>query len=271
MVRIIVATDFTPASTHAVEFAFKAFDSANTAFVLAHVVHIDGPPPAFMFNRLIESLKLRAQFKFENLKSELTMPQNAAISHRIEYGTAVHSVIEKIAREEHADLIIAGAGMRQSLQQLLIGDVATQLISYSDFPVMIVPQEAVIKPIKHIVNATGIEQSESDFMRMMQFARALHADVTMLHVYNSAEQANNLQAKSLRQLAKDKYGFNNVQFEYEINRSTIAGIFKYLNKTNPDLLVVFPHKELYLDRIFSHRVTKTLAGKSAVPILVMKN
>ncbi|MBK6729603.1 MAG: universal stress protein [Bacteroidetes bacterium] len=271
MVRIIVATDFTPASKHAVEYAFNAFDAENTAFILVHVVHVDGPPPAFMFNKLIESLKLRAKYKFENLLTEITQPKFSKIINRIEYGSSVHSVIEKAAREENADLIIAGAGMRHNLEQMVMGDVATHLVSYSAFPVIIVPQQAAIKRIETIVNATGVEQTEGDFMRMMKFAEILKANVTMLHVYNNADRANSIQAKTIQELAMDKYGFNNVRFEYEVNTSAVKGIIKYLNKTNPDLLAVFPHKQVYLDRIFSHRITKDLAGKSAVPMLVVKN
>lgn len=272
MVRILIATDFTPASRHAVEYAYKAFDAEHTVFTLVHVVHIDGPPPPFMFNRLVESLKIRAKYKYETMAAEISQPQKtAAINYRIEYGSPVHSVIEKVAREENADMIIAGAGMANSLEQMVMGDVAAHLVTHSAYPIIIVPFKAAVKPIEHIVNATGVEQSEGDFLKMMQFAANLKANVTMLHVYSNRERANSIQAKTIQELAYSKYGFNNVRFEYEISPSAVTGIMKYMKNNHPDLLAVFPHKHIYLDRIFSHRVTQELASKSSVPLLVVKD
>lgn len=272
MIRIIVATDFSPASKHAIAYAFKAFDTSQVEFTLLNVVHIDGPPPPFMFNRLVDSLKIRAQYKYEAMLAELSKPQNAQIQKiRIEYGSPIHSVIEKVAREENADLIIAGAGTIQNLEQMVLGDVATNLVSHSAFPVIIVPLKAPVKPIEKIVNATGIEQTETDFLKIMQFAANIQAQVTMLHVYNSMDRTDTMQAKTIQEIAASKYGFKNVSFAYEISPSAVTGIIKHLQKTNPDLLAVFPHKKLYLDRIFSHRVTRELASKAAVPMLIIKD
>ena len=161
--------------------------------------------------------------------------------------------------------------MRHNLEQLVVGDVSSHLASYSAFPVIIVPQLAPLKRIENIVNATGVEQTEGDFLKIMQFAANVHANVTMLHVYKSADRAENLQAKSIQEMASNKYGFSNVRFEYEVSPSAVTGIMKHLKKHHPDLLAVFPHKRLYLDRIFSHRVTKELAAKADVPMLIIKD
>ncbi|HSE64217.1 MAG TPA: universal stress protein, partial [Thermoanaerobaculia bacterium] len=61
-------------------------------------------------------------------------------------GESVAQTILRKAREEHADLIVAGNEGRGAIRQWVLGSVAQQLIATADRPVTLVPTRGGREP-----------------------------------------------------------------------------------------------------------------------------
>ncbi len=273
MLKIIAATDFSPASKHAIEFIINATKNLQREIVILNVVHMDGPPPASMISSIIESLKAKAYFDYQSLSEEIMQKygEHLPIRFHAEVGGPAHKVIEKVARDENADMIVLGMKGMSDMQKVFLGSVAASTAMSSKFPVMIVPTGCQIYPIEHIVDATDLYQDESEFNKVMKYAKLFNAKVSMLHIYNGDDETEQARMKVLNEGIDKKYGNLNVQYVSHKNEHVTDGIERFTAEHPTDLLVAFTHKRLFYERLFNPSIAKELAFESKVTLLILKS
>lgn len=102
-------------------------------------------------------------------------------------GSSTYGAVETLsnyAMRKKAFLIIAGTHSKRGLKRFLLGSFAETLILRSSTPVIIVgPHLAKLPPLKKILFPTDFSHhSQQIFRRLVEFAKAFHADITLLHV-----------------------------------------------------------------------------------------
>ena len=111
--RILVATDFSPASTPAVAEAVKLAGEAGAELLLVHVYEPPGAasfggyiPSANLFDEIEQALRTGAQMSLEPL-AEDARSRGVKATARVLRGIA-HSAITEAAAADRADLIVVG-------------------------------------------------------------------------------------------------------------------------------------------------------------------
>jgi nucleotide-binding universal stress UspA family protein len=142
ILRIMHATDFSSASTRALETAVEFARWHRAELFLVHVLvpHIYYPAdsdadPAF-YVELERSTRRQAQSALEKLTNKLKRAK-VKVTGLLLKGTA-HDQIVRAAKNRRADLIVIGTHGRTGLSRLLMGSVAGRIISGASCPVLTV-------------------------------------------------------------------------------------------------------------------------------------
>ncbi len=272
MYKIVAATDFSDASKHALRFIINATQSLKREIVILNVIHLDGPPPASMLSTILESLKTKAYLDYQTLSEELAgeFGEDLPLRFHAEIGQPTHRILERVADEENADVVVLGMKGLSNLEKVFLGSVAASTAMHSKFPVMIVPDGCQIYPIEHIVDATDLYQDEEEFKQVIHFADMFKARVSMLHVYNHDDEAEQQRIDALNEGLAKKFTGKDIHYVSQKHEHVVDGIEQYTSEHPTDLLVVFTHKRLFYERLFNPSISKELAFDTKVAMLILK-
>lgn len=268
MYKLLLLTDFSAASEHAIAFAQALFADTATNFCLLHTYPIrleENYAGALM---LAEDREL-AENQLRQLKEKITQqPVSAYHTYRtlVALGGPV-GVVDELLGDEQFDLIVVGASGTGFAEWM--GSVATGLIRHSSTNVLVVPASAPITPLQEVVLATdyrSVNHPESlTFLNELVIRKG--ANLTLLTIEKG------LPGEALSPLTRDvvEQAFDNVQANpYSIDDDDVLhGIDLYLDEHRTDLLVLIPHHKGFFDVLFQHSVTRSVAFAPRVPLLTL--
>ncbi len=141
--RILVATDFSPASAPAVAEAVELARESRAELLLVHVYEPPGTgafggyiPSASLYDEIEEALRTGAQRSLEPL-AEDARRQGVKATARVLRGVPDFAITQAAAADR-ADLIVLGTHGRSGLSRFLLGSVAQKVIASAPCPVMTV-------------------------------------------------------------------------------------------------------------------------------------
>lgn len=139
--KILVPTDFAPASERALAYACKLADALGASLHILHVIddpfaagaymEMYTPPPADYLGRMEDA----ARSHLESLLSEEQKTRYAAVmSTRI--GAPARQILEYVQEVPGVDLIVMAAAGRGGVARLMIGSVADKVVRSAPCPVL---------------------------------------------------------------------------------------------------------------------------------------
>ena len=139
--RILVATDFSPASTPALEQSVKMAKRDEALLLIAHAYQEPGlvelsHAPAKVYEEWDQKLREAVERKLRPLV-EYARKEGVEARALLLTGFADEAIIEA-AKQEGADLIVMGTHGRRGAARLFLGSVASRVISTAPCPVMTV-------------------------------------------------------------------------------------------------------------------------------------
>jgi nucleotide-binding universal stress UspA family protein len=139
--RILVATDFSPASTPALEMSVKMARGGGALLLIAHAYQEPGlvelsHAPAAVYEQWDQKLREGTERQLRPLL-EYARKEDIAAEGLILTGFADEAIIEA-AKQKGADLIVMGTHGRRGASRLFLGSVAARVISTAPCPVMTV-------------------------------------------------------------------------------------------------------------------------------------
>ena len=190
--KILVTTDFSPVSDHALDFAISLARRYDARIYLAHIVTPD--PFQFAEPQLAQATyeKVR-QAAEEGVTDILISGKLRGIPHEVllEEGN-VWPTLENLIRKNEIDLVITGTHGRGKVQKILTGSVAEEIFRKADCAVLTVgPKvENGKKPeieLNRILFATDFGPgAEKAAAYAFSLAQEHNATLTLLHVIESA-------------------------------------------------------------------------------------
>ncbi len=184
--RVLVAIDFSEQSAQALKLAVSIAQEFRAEL---HLVHAATP---FVYETASEGIPievLHANLEAAKVQMARWISEEAGLSALAPKTTVVYAgavdLIEQLAKEQRADLIVAGSHGARGLERLALGSVAEAVLRRVACPVLIVGPhcKAVDHPFRTMVLASSMTSSER---RAAQYAAALteqfHGTLTLLHV-----------------------------------------------------------------------------------------
>jgi nucleotide-binding universal stress UspA family protein len=141
--KILVAADGSEASNHAVDYGIEIARKYNSDLTALHVILSDvtlfgSVPPAHMNEIKNEAQKYLDKIREKYYKSKDN--NNKQIQLRTELITSASAVggILGFAEKENIDLIVIGTRGRSGFKKLLLGSVASGVVTYAHCPVLVI-------------------------------------------------------------------------------------------------------------------------------------
>jgi universal stress protein A len=140
--RILVATDFSPASRPAFRTALDLARAQRGRLAIVHVLPsvapmgVEGYVSARMYEEMEASVRRWAQKRLDRLVAEARSVRVAAWPLLLE--GAAHEAIARAVRSERADVVVIGTHGRTGLERVFVGSVAARVIGTAPCPVLTV-------------------------------------------------------------------------------------------------------------------------------------
>lgn len=274
MKRILFPTDFSEASTNALEYALRLGKAMNAEVVVLHVYEMPVVDyvntPAYLLD-VYNTVELST---FENFKSQLPYLMNYArekgledvpISSVLLEGELVATVVEMV-KTDHYDLIVMSTKGATGLKETFIGTSTANIMTKTKAMVLGIPEFSHFDGIRKIVFTTRFEPADLVVLkRLLKLADAFNAQVDCLYVQHSSEEIQDVIWADWRLQLKD----HSVNFHILNSDEVEQSILDYLDRHQVDMLALLNHKRGFFEGLFHTSMTKKLAFHAKIPVLVL--
>ncbi|WP_343700743.1 universal stress protein [Chitinophaga sp.] len=271
MKTIIVPTDFSETAYNAARYALGlAQQTGATRVLLYHAYELIVPIPDLptavpMVN--MEDLKASSLEGLQRMKAELAPAVPAGIT--VEYRADNHLLaanIDQVCREEGADLIIMGITGGSQLEEILVGSNTVDVVKNSSFPVIVVPTQAVFRPVKKIVFACDLRKVAKTTRKELLHGLLDEFKPELLVLNVQKEGKEHMHPEENQELDNMLHNYN-PQYHFVDHPNVVEGITGFAEKEGADLLLIIPKKHGLFDSIFKRSHTSRIAFNTHVPLL----
>lgn len=271
MPTILVPTDFSKCANNALMYALEIAERTSRSITVLYVVYpyegVDNNMYDAFFvdtyvNERIESMK-------KWVKKFTKSPQFSAVPVHIEcrIGFPVSTIIHT-AEDIQAGLIVMGTTGASGLKGVLLGSIASGVVSGSKVPVFVIPPKAVFRNHARFAFATDfkIPVSQTALAMMRELLNIQHTGLNIVHVLGSGEKKPESRAEHA---LSERLGTIPHNFHYLHDDKVVSAIHHFLESTDCNGLVAVAHERTLIQKLFIKSVTRSLAHQTSVPMLIL--
>lgn len=261
---IIVATNFSKLSENAVLYAAALTKQFKTELVLFHAFKL----PVHAANSRLSALSLDSLFqkskdKLKTKAASLSEKFQIKVSYKSSY-CDLGEEVDLLMKEYKARFLVIGMSPK-SMEQNLLGNPTTSVISMKEFPVLAIPINAKFKEIKQLLFACDLLQDIplKTLAKLRQIALNLKATVTVFYVNQKIDELKTETTNKLDKKLEDvTHFYKNVK-----SSSVIKAIENEIKKSNSELLVMMPKKYGFWESFVHKSKTREMASGQNIPLL----
>ena len=265
MKTILVATDFSPASSSALLYGVQFAEALNAKVILFHAYSIPPSIPALSISISKYGVMLETKQQLDDYAKLILKEKASYIETVCEVGNPKEAIIS-MAKEKKADLIITGMKGEGKNFKKVFGSTATSLTSGTNVPVLIIPEEATFTMADIIVFASegGGNPLSEDMEKFKVIKEAFHATVFVVNVIKKDDSEH---LKFSQNAEEEKY--LDISFEYPVDADISHGLDAFIKKHDVQMLVMMPHKHDWAERLFKRSETQDMIFHTHIPLLIL--
>lgn len=279
MKKILVPTDFSENSKHALRIAAKLATRLGATLEIMHAnTALAYAPPlpeyAGTVQYNLDDYYEQVTTELFNLKTELIAePGNVSlqIETRIEEGF-LHSSINRVAGEDNVDLIIMGTKGATGAVEFLVGSNTEKVIRTCVCPILAIPGTAgdAFEP-KTVVLASTLQIDQFPaFKALAAWQEFFPFEVQVLYLNNPAGFGNNDEIDQAVANFAEKAGLKNVSANISNNTfNEEASILHFAKEVKADLIVMATHQRQGLSHLVFGSLTEDTVNHSDTPVLAV--
>jgi nucleotide-binding universal stress UspA family protein len=283
--NILLATDFSPASNQALEYAASLARRYGSAIYLTHIITLDGYPiisPEFAASSL-QKMHAEAERGFrELLKSGrlIALPYKAMIQEG-----NLWPALEESIKKYDIDLLVVGTRGRDAVQKVLIGSGAEEIFRKAGVPVLTVgpttgKESQYELEFKNILCATDFGKSaEREAEHAFSLAQEHYSRLRLVHVIPHPEaygedilalekEASRAQLRGL--VPRETKMHCKVDFEVAVGEP-VEQILRIAEETKADLIVMGAKARKTLAGNVPHTKAYRVVCGAHCPVLTVKS
>jgi nucleotide-binding universal stress UspA family protein len=287
MNNILLLTDFSEASLHAGRYAAlltQQFRSERLILYHGYEVIMPIPVSDILVSPAVYSPRVSAEDGEEQRRKSLRELKtlydklrglaygDTIVEYRAEEANLAFS-INDIAKETGADLIvmaITDTGTSK-LERKILGNDAVRVADESHYPVLVVPPETRLAPVKRIVFACDLKKTQ-ETTPVKGLKKLLDDFQVELLVVNVDHNEKNFTAETpLNAAVLDRWLTPyHPTYHYLDNPDPVTGIMEFAKARNASLIIVIHKSRGFLEGLFHRSATHQLAYHTSIPLLVMR-
>ncbi|WP_271405920.1 universal stress protein [Tenacibaculum soleae] len=276
MKKIIVPVDFSIYSENALQTAAFMAKQNKAEIVVVHMLELShaliNQSESASQQEMIFYLKL-AERKFNDFLQKdylSTLKVTPIIKH-----FKIFSELDKLAKEEKADLIIMGSKGTSGLEEMFIGSNTEKVIRYANVPVLVVKENAITKKVENVVFACDFTEEDIDpYVRAKALFKKLGCNLQLVYVNTPTSKFKN--SKEIKE--KMKAFFKNVNEDVNsienvkvvADYSVEKGVLYFADESKADVIAVATHGRKGVSHFFEGSISEDIANHSKLPIISFK-
>jgi nucleotide-binding universal stress UspA family protein len=286
MNTILVLTDFSDVSFHAAEYACALSRQLNSKrIVLYHAYEFIMPSsPSAITGQLDytiledtynlennRSLRENSLQRLEEVKNSLTvLVDNDTVIECAAENTRLVDGINDVGEEFETYLVVAGISGKEGLEAILGGNNAVEVADQSRYPVLIVPMQAPVEPIKRIVFASDLENIKDKVpgKNLQKLLDDFKAALMVVHVDKERPQwvTETQGPGGMPELYRLLEAYH-PSFDFIGNEDIVAGITEYAEQHKASLILAIGRSHGFFKSLFHRSLSHKLAYHSPIPLL----
>jgi|SRR6185437_14504289 nucleotide-binding universal stress UspA family protein len=262
MKTILIATDFSPASRNASVYGVEFAKAIKAKIILFNAFTVPNPPPSInvsvsRYDIMMQTDKLLLD------EANLLDPGRKLIEILCDDGSPTDAIIN-IANEKKVDFIIVGMkGAGKSLKKIF-GSTATALAKNTSIPLIIVPEKAKFKKLDIMVFANDAAVLDKGIPKFItEITQVFKSKLYVVRIIKD-KKVFKINTPHLLQQTDAV-----TTFEYSVDADISYALNTFIEMNKADMLVMIPHKHLWLKRLFTKSETKDMIFHTHVPLLVL--
>ncbi len=271
MKTIIATTDYSEAADNAVAYAAALAKYFNSRLILFNTFHLPNPSSRIPFSIPdLEGLKEENMERLQSMAQEIEETFGMK-TESVSSASFMMGGLKKLVQDKHADVVVMGMG-GSFLTHKLLGNTTTNILRQANFPVLIIPENAVFHEIKNILFACDSRKLilDTNLGLLKKLVYAFNAHLQILQV--AKEEAYAVPGRNMPEMVSGiELIFKSVKHSYQHieHDDIIGGIEKGVHDFQADLLVMSPHKAGFWNTIFKTGNTQEMTLRTKVPLLAI--
>lgn len=270
MKTIIVPTDFSEISNNAVDYAVGLAKNTGSSILLFHAYQVPvsmTDVPIVLVS--VEELQKNAETKMADLRKRVEQSTLGSIKIYAEtkLGDTVDE-LEDVCNRIKPFAVVMGTKGATGLERVFFGSTTLTTIKHLSWPVIVVPPNKKYSAIKKIGFACDFRQvvDTTPTHFISDFVKEFHAE---LHVLNVDFKNSHFRPETpeesvlLHTMLEDL----NPKYDFIEDENIEAGIERFAEKNQLDLVITIPKKHKLLDGLFKRSHTRDLVFHSLIPIM----
>ncbi len=180
--KVLIPTDFSENADLATGFALDIVKRTNGHLIALHGYDLPYSERS-MTTSLLEEMKLNADRHMAEFKTDVLEKSGVSFESHVRMGNPIR-LIKDFATEKDVELVVMGTKGASGIEEFLIGSNAASVIQNIDIPVLVIPPDSQVKPLKKIVLASDLDlkKKERPLQRLRAFAKIYDATIEILHL-----------------------------------------------------------------------------------------
>ena len=270
MRTIIAPTDFSAVSLNAVNYAADLAVAINAELILLHVVQIpitvsEIPFTLFEYEEIMEDPKRELAILVNQLF--IRTKEKINIHHQVMIGS-VSGQLKNICERRKPFAIVMGTRGAGAVDRFFFGSNTMYAVNNSQYPVLVVPQNASFNGIKKIAVASDLKEIKSikPIEILKCYLEIFTCKLDVIHVIDRDLDPEAVTASvSLENLLPEF----SPQFHFVSKENVEKGIYQLVEENHPDLLIVFPKEHGLFGSVFHKSISKHLILHPHIPVLAI--
>ena len=186
------------------------------------------------------------------------------------YGRWPHATILEEAEDIQPDLIVMGRFGHMGLSQLFMGSTTAQVIGYSPFNVLVVPQNATMAFRTLLVASDGSPCSDTAWGEALALARETQAELYAISV--AREKGEIVQAEEIIHRLMNAANQQGMPLQGLVPQGLQPddAIVQEALRYKVDIIIMGSHGRTGLKKLFMGSTTEQVIGKAPCPVLAVK-
>jgi nucleotide-binding universal stress UspA family protein len=270
MKTIIVATDFSLTARNAADYAANMAKSLDASLLLFHSYQI---PVAYLEAPIAfddTHMREQANLDMAQLKMHLATITGSKIpiDSEIVLGDFFRE-LKTICQKFKPFTVVMGSQGTTAAERMFFGGHSVYAMQHLLYPLITVPIEASYNNIKKIGIASDFDHITDNFPfeEIRQLKKDFNAELHFIHTGKNDRFNAEVVFESVE--LNDKLEDPDAKFHFITERDTDEGIIRFAESNDIGLLIIFPKRHSFIEKIIHKSHTKNLVLHSPVPVMAM--
>lgn len=257
MHRVIIPVDFSETSLTAARFAAQML--AGREDILAVIYHN---------YESHDDYDICHNFQ-ETLKKEYVTAGVLSVECANDMGGDLIENISRLAKSIGATLVVMGITGKSAIRQIMFGSNTLKLLDRNQYPVLIIPQDAVYKGVHNVGFASDLKNVETTTPTALITAvlEMFNPKLRFVHVSRDPYETVPVKLEEEKNKLKEMFSRFETEFFFIAMHDFYRALDKFVKDHSIDMMITVPKHQSNSSSLFKSTHTKRLVYHSHIPIL----